>query len=109
MFMADLDDMRRQNKALDTITDNHSISDLFRMTRAGRDLDLPWLDVDQAVLIAINEYAGDDVAIALDYRTDTANPRVVASDWTGSRCSWQVVTPSFADLLSAFHRLTSTE
>jgi hypothetical protein len=67
MFMTDLGDMRFQNKALDAIAENNAISDLFRMTRtsrSGRDLDLPWLDVDQAVLVAINEYAGDDVALA---------------------------------------------
>lgn len=44
---------------------------------------------------------GDDVAMALDYRTDPADPRVVASDfWTDpKRCSWQAVTPSFSQLV----------
>jgi hypothetical protein len=30
----------------------------------------PWLDVEKAVLIAVNRDLGDDVAIALDYRED---------------------------------------
>ncbi|WP_027345668.1 hypothetical protein [Hamadaea tsunoensis] len=114
MFMADLHDMRLQNKALDSIADNSSLSSLFRITRAsqtGRDLDLPWLDADQAVLIAVNEHAGDDVALALDYRTDAANPRVVASDiWSdATQHSWRIVTPTFTDLLAAFNRSASTE
>jgi hypothetical protein len=106
MFMPNLDAMRFQNAALDDIADDSSICDLFRMTRGSRSehpLDLPWLDVDQAVLIAVNEYAGDDVALALDYRTDAADPRVVASDiWTDPRqISWRTVTPTFTDLLAA--------
>ena len=36
MFMADLHDMRRQNKALDVIADDPTISDLFRMARGSR-------------------------------------------------------------------------
>jgi hypothetical protein len=114
MFMADLHEMRLQNKALDSVADNTSINALFRITRAshtGRDLDLPWLDAAQAVLIAVNEHAGDDVALALDYRTDTADPRVVASDiWTdATQYSWRIVTPTFTDLLAAFHRSASSE
>jgi hypothetical protein len=55
------------------------------------------------VLIAVNEYAGDDVAMALDYRTDSADPRVVAADiWTDpAQYSWRVVTPTLTDLLTA--------
>lgn len=106
MFMPNLHAMRFQNAALDHIADDSSICDLFRMTRGSRSehpLDLPWLDVGQAVLIAVNEYAGDDVALALDYRTDAADPRVVASDiWTDPRqISWRTVTPTFTNLLTA--------
>ncbi|MGC4895369.1 hypothetical protein [Micromonospora sp. DT31] len=106
MFMPDLHAMRFQNAFLDHIADDSSLCDLFRMTRgsrSGHPLGLPWLDVDQAVFIAVNEYAGDDVALALDYRTDPADPRVVASDfWTDPRqCSWRTVAPTFTDLLTA--------
>jgi hypothetical protein len=46
-------------------------------------LELPWLDVDKAFFIAVAQYAGDDTAVALDYRTSAFDPRVVASDiWT---------------------------
>ncbi|MET8146850.1 hypothetical protein ACIBSW_14290 [Actinoplanes sp. NPDC049668] len=111
-FMADLRDLRFQNNALDFIADDRSTSGLFRMARGSRSdhpIDLPWLDVDQAVLIAVNEHAGDDVVLALDYRTDSTDPRVVAADiWTDpTQYSWRVVTPTFTDLLAALQRAWS--
>jgi hypothetical protein len=106
MFMADLRDMRFQNNAPDSIVSDRSTREVFRMARGShseRPIELPWLDADQAVLVAVNERAGDDVALALDYRTDIADPRVVASDiWTDpTRYSWRVVTPTFTDLVAA--------
>jgi hypothetical protein len=104
-FLTDIRDMRFQNTALDSIADDRTISHLFGMDRGSRSdhpIELPWLDADQAVLVAVNEHAGDDVALALDYRTDPADPRVVASDnWTNpAQYSWRVVTPTFTDLLT---------
>lgn len=65
---------------------------------------LPWLDVDKAFLVAVNKHPGDDVAIALDYRTDSIHPRVVASDfWTEPGiCSWREVTSTFSALVGEF-------
>ena len=59
---------------------------------------LPWLDVEMAILVAVNRFPGDDLGIALDYRTDTADPRVVASDWDPGPggCRWREVAPSFS-------------
>ena len=58
--------------------------------------DLPWLDVNLAILIAASRIPGDDVAIALDYRVERSAPRVVASDWSDGRsCQWRPVAPSF--------------
>ena len=72
-------------------------------TRAAEAVDLPWLDVDRAVVIAVNRRAGDDVLLALDYRTGTAEPRVVAADvWTHpGGYEWRVVAASFADVVDA--------
>jgi hypothetical protein len=62
--------------------------------------DLPWLDVEQAFNIAVNRRLGDDVAIALDHRTDPSDPRVVGSDaWTSqhqtgqAQYAWREVAP----------------
>lgn len=106
MFPADLRDLQLHNRSLDLVADDRSIRDLFRTTRgsrADRPDDLPWLDVDRAVLIAVNEYAGDDVCVALDYRTDPADPRVVASDvWTDPpHMAWRVVSPTFTEFVAA--------
>lgn len=61
---------------------------------------LPWLDIENAFFVAINEQLGDDVAVALDYRLDSSVPRVVASEYDdNSGYSWRFVATSFADLV----------
>jgi len=63
-------------------------------------VELPWLDVDKVVLIAVNKQIGDDVAIALDYRTSIEDPRVVASEWHDNKQHlWSEVTPTFSEFV----------
>jgi hypothetical protein len=105
VFLNSLDHMRSESRALDLFADDQRSSQLFRVVRGsavGRPVDEPWLDAERAFVIAVNRWPGDDVAIALDYRTDPADPRVVASDWWTDprRCAWRIVTPTF----SAFTR-----
>lgn len=59
---------------------------------------LPWLDAEQAILIAVNRNPGDDVAIALDYRQDAVDPRIVASHWDKNvkGAPWEEIAPSFS-------------
>jgi hypothetical protein len=105
VFLTSVEGMRRESRSLGMMVDDEPSSRLFRALRGGRErqsVDLPWLDVEQAVLIAVNRNPGDDVALALDYRTSTADPRVVASDfWTDPRqCPWRTVTPTFTEFVS---------
>jgi hypothetical protein len=105
-FLTSIDSMRRENRSLDFLTDDEDYSLLFRQRRGSREvnpIDLPWLDVEQAVLVAVNRNAGDDVALALDYRTDSSDPRVVGSDfWTDpSQCSWRIVTPTLSEFVTS--------
>jgi hypothetical protein len=74
---------------------------------------LPWLDVELAINIAVNRRPGDDVSIALDYRTDASDPRVVASDaWTRRdkngrvQYVWRQVAPTFSAFAEALGLLT---
>lgn len=56
---------------------------------------LPWIDVEQTLFIIVNKWPGDDVGIALDYRTGNS-PRVVGGDWiSGNRCVYREISPSF--------------
>ncbi|MFD0536042.1 hypothetical protein ACFQY7_22155 [Actinomadura luteofluorescens] len=98
-FLVDYDEMRRETGALLGLHESHA--GLFRLGRGGAPVELPWLDVDAAVLIAVNRHAGDDVAIALDYRTGASDPRVVASDLftDPGGCAWRTVAPSFSAAL----------
>ncbi|WP_143740281.1 hypothetical protein [Micromonospora echinospora] len=96
--------MRRESRTLTELADDPPPSHLFRQTRGSIStvgVELPWLDAEQAVFIAVDRIPGDDVAMALDYRTDPADPRVVVSDfWTDPKqCSWRAVAPTFSQLV----------
>jgi len=57
---------------------------------------LPWIDVEQTLFIACNRWPGDDVGIALDYRTGIDSPRIVGGDWrSGRNCIYHEISPSF--------------
>nr|WP_243715464.1 hypothetical protein [Micromonospora sp. KC207] len=106
-FLTSIEAMTRESTSLDILTQDHASAQLFRLARGTErtePIDLPWLDIDMAFLVAVNKRPGDDVAIALDYRTDPIDPRVVATDfWTDpSRCSWREVAPTFSALVVAF-------
>lgn len=106
-FLTSVEAMARESHSLASLTEDAASAQLFRQARGTErpePIDLPWLDVDMAFLIAVNERPGDDVAIALDYRTDPTDPRVLASDfWTEpGPCSWREVAPAFSALVVAF-------
>ena len=89
---------------LNFIADDPKLSHVFRMVRGSKSVEpicLPWLDVELAVFVAINRVPGDDLGIALDYRTGAADPRVVASDWQpGAKgCHWREVAPTFSQFV----------
>jgi len=106
-FLTSVEVMAGESGALDSLTEDDASDHLFRLARRtgqSEPPDLPWLDIDKSILIAVNERPGDDVAIALDYRTDPTDPRVVASDfWTEpGPCAWREVAPTFSTLVDAF-------
>jgi hypothetical protein len=106
IFLTGVDRMERASGSLDLFADDPQSSELFREVRgsvAGEPVQLPWLDVERAFLIAVNRIPGDDVAVALDYRGDVVDPRVVASDfWSDPRqCAWRVVAPTFSSFACA--------
>ncbi|MFI7114835.1 hypothetical protein ACIBK9_51595 [Nonomuraea sp. NPDC050227] len=105
-LLADVREIRRESASLDWMTEDSATADLFRQARgsqAGDLVELPWLDADLAVLIGVNRNPGDDVALALDYRTGSDDPSVVASDWWTDphRCAWRVVAPTFSAFAAA--------
>ena len=99
-FLASIPAMAGVSRSLDRLVRDDATARVFRFasgTTVTEQIDLPWLDVDQAFLIATARYAGDDTAVALDYRTGASTPRVVASDiWTDPRqCHWRTVAETF--------------
>ncbi|MFJ3705353.1 MULTISPECIES: hypothetical protein [Streptomyces] len=104
-FVSNPEQMAYASQSMDMFADDpHSA--FFRQARGSRGvapLELPWLDVERAVLIATTRNPGDDGALALDYRADPSDPRVVGSDfWTDPLlCEWRVVAPTFSGFVSS--------
>jgi hypothetical protein len=103
VFLASTQAMETQSEALDYLVRDLASAQVFRFARnatATFPIELPWLDVDKAFFIAVAQHAGDDTAVALDYRTSALDPRVVASDiWTvPGPCNWRVVAETFSGL-----------
>src|SRR5512147_2758471 len=98
-FLLDIDAMQRESTSF--LADSPEMADLFHEYRGSKvpERELPWLDVDQALFIAVNRIAGADLGIALDYRTGLEDPRVVASDWQsgGNTHYWRGVENKFSD------------
>jgi hypothetical protein len=59
--------------------------------------ELPWVDVEKRLLVAVCKWPGDDVGIALDYRTSVTDPSVVALCYGGDGIGfyWTRVSDSF--------------
>ena len=63
--------------------------------------DLPWVDAELRLYIAVSAVPGADVGIALDYRTSRSDPRVVALVYGGDNggFSWILVKNGFSDFV----------
>jgi hypothetical protein len=59
--------------------------------------DLPWIDREKAIIFGVNRIHGDDLAIAMDYRSSLDDPRVVGTYWNQDRfkIEWRMVSDSF--------------
>jgi len=66
---------------------------------------LPWLDAELSLFIAVNREIGADLGIALDYRENREDPRVVVSDWwTGDdTLHWREAFPTFTAFVLALN------
>lgn len=84
---------------------------VYRGSRSDEKLDLPWLDVELSVVIAVNKQHGADLGVALDYRTSMKDPRVVATVWENlpePHVEWRVVADKASEFFSAME-LESSE
>ncbi len=61
---------------------------------------LPWLDVDCSIFIIVNKWPGEDIGIALDYRTGIDTPRVVGGNWNdGTRLTYCEISSTFSEFV----------
>jgi hypothetical protein len=101
-FLPSLSSIERESKG--SMADDPEMAILFheyRGSKNGEVKPLPWRDVELSVLIAVCRYAGDDSAIALDYRSDPLDPRVIASDWSDGDSGhlWRLARPRFSKFI----------
>ncbi|SRR5258706_15439178 len=100
-FLLDIDSIQRESTGI--LADIPKMSELFHVYRGSKisARELPWLDVDKALFIAVNRIAGADIAIALDYRTGLEDLRVVASDWWSGDPThyWKEAENRFSDFI----------
>lgn len=100
-FLLDVESMQRESTSF--LADSPEMAELFHVYRGSKapEKELPWLDVDKALFIALNRVAGADIGIALDYRTDREDPRVVASDWQSGDNThhWREVESRFSEFV----------
>lgn len=98
-----IESMRRESRGMLAVADTQGSATFHeaRGTRSAAPVELPWLDVDKAIFIAVNRIPGDDLGIALDYRTRPDDPRVLACEWLppGSGCIWREVTGTFTEFV----------
>jgi hypothetical protein len=101
-WLSTVEHIRAQSGSL---ADDPQLSARFHEVRSssvGHPVELPWLDADNTVFIAVNREIGDDLGIALDYRTSPIDPRVVASEWLPANgCVWREVAPTFSAFVRA--------
>lgn len=100
-FLLDIDTMQRESTSF--LADSPEMADLFHEYRGSKvpARELPWLDVDKALFIAVSRMEGVDLGIVLDYRTSLDDPRVVASDWQsdGNTHHWREAENKFSDFV----------
>jgi hypothetical protein len=100
-LMLTTDQMRRETEGLAYAAEGDEYAPLFQAVRGSaraEPVELPWLDLDLAVLIG-GARQSDATNIALDYRTGAADPRVVASAFP--QVGWRVVAPTFSAFVAA--------
>ena len=112
-FIEAMEWMEAENGA--SLVDHPDSAQMFRQYRGSvcGDKELRWLDVEQSLFVAVNRIHGDDLGIALDFRTSVVNPRVVASHWCGERSDyhveWRLVTNTFSEFVSKLNMVDASE
>ena len=97
MILTSEESIRHTSKIYPTSKKEHASAHEYYGTHTTQ-RDLPWIDMEKLLFIAVSYEFGGDEAIALDYRNSSDSPSVVASSWTDNVCSWIQIAPSFDHL-----------
>ena len=91
-FLSNIESMSRESSG--KLADIPQMVEVFyekRGSTSAEPIMLPWLDAEKSVFIAVTRFGGDDIGIALDYRSSFLDPAVVANDWhtRPNGCVWR--------------------
>ncbi len=97
-FLTSIEVMRRESGMQFADDPAYAYFHLVRGATRPTPVELPWLDVELSVLVAVNRELGADIGVAFDYRTSRSDPRVVVSDWWSVplQCYWREAAPTFS-------------
>lgn len=97
-FLTSIEAMRRESGTQLADDPTYAFFHLVRGSTRPAPVELPWLDVELSIFVAVNRELGADIGIALDYRTSRGDPRVVVSDWWSvpHQCCWREAAPTFS-------------
>jgi hypothetical protein len=91
--------------SLRKMADSTELAEKYKVKRGSAEaspVELPWLDVEQALVIGGGASYGDDTWVVLDYRTGANDPRVAMNVWKAGKPSeveWRELAPSMSEFL----------
>jgi hypothetical protein len=96
-------------ESMGRLADEGSTSLQFKEKRGSsesREIILPWRDVEKSIIVAVNRNLGDDVGVALDFRTSVEDPRVIGMAWSEdyTSCDWREIAPRLSLFLEMIEK-----
>jgi hypothetical protein len=106
-FLTSVEEIARESKS---VAHPEYVCEIYRERQGSQQVEpveLPWRDLDRSILVAVNRSIGADVAIALDFRTNAEDPRVIGTYWSDvgwrsgwiEESGWMEITPTFSQFL----------
>ncbi len=94
-FIESIDEMRQATSCYEFVECADG-AQVFDSRMVSLNADLPWLDTSKMLVLAESHSSEPHAVIALDYRMDTENPRVVASEESHNKQAfWEEIAPTF--------------
>lgn len=100
-FLDSLEKMQRESRY--DVEDDPDFMREVRGSNTTEPVCFPCRDVERSFLIAVNRAPGADLGVALDFRSNPADPSVIVSDWwsESTGCVWREAASTFGQFTRA--------